>query len=164
MMLFDKDDLFLDMYTESIENILQHDAQISKVDTVIFEDENHQQNDFESCPQHRPVISENKSSDIVKDISFSKISKCSSFSQSESGDFLRTDGHTSRASKDDLNLLDFVNKPMPLRSRSNSAPNPKPFKIDTKTDFQSALNKANSPKGTNLYSGPGLGPAANRRR
>ena len=194
MMLFDEDEIFLDIYGESLEDLLQQDLNISKdkmescaAESLRFQ--NGKENNGEdnsgitheylspkkrashsSTAELRPVNCDNDSSDIIKENSFSVISECSSCPSPDTGDSLITSptSHAS-SSKDDLNLLDFIDKPMPLRIRSNSAPpSLKPLKIDSKTDFQSALNAGemlNSPTGTNNpFSGPGLGPAANRRR
>ena len=62
------------------------------------------------------------------------------------------------SSKDDLNLLNISAKPPPLRNRSNSAP--QKIKIDSKLDFQSALQASFDSTKTNGM----LGPAGNRRR
>jgi hypothetical protein len=71
----------------------------------------------------------------------------------------------SPSTKDDIAILPASTKPIPLRLRSNSAPNVKPLKIDTKSDFQSALNAGTSPTSNSIgaANSPSL-PAANRRK
>ena len=67
--------------------------------------------------------------------------------------------------RDDLVLLNSSERPASLRIRSFSAPQVKPFKIDTKTDFQQALNAANSPLSSFASLGSvSIGPAATRRK
>ena len=68
-----------------------------------------------------------------------------------------------KVSQDDITVLDLERKPPPLRTRSSSAPNSKALKIDTKNDFQIALNSSLSPSSGNPV-GSISGPAANRRK
>ena len=70
---------------------------------------------------------------------------------------------TRLSSQDDINILEVENKPSPLRARSLSAPNSKALKIDTKTDFQTALNSMLSPSSSSPF-GSTSGPAATRRK
>jgi hypothetical protein len=67
--------------------------------------------------------------------------------------------------QDDLVLLSSTEKPASIRTRSFSAPQVKPLKIDTKTDFQLALNGAHSPSySLSPLSSVTIGPAASRRK
>jgi len=76
---------------------------------------------------------------------------------------LLSNNHTKISSQDDMKLLEFDSKPIPLRARSSSAPNANGLKIDTKIDFQAALNSMTSPNSSSSFGSASL-PAANRRK
>jgi hypothetical protein len=75
-----------------------------------------------------------------------------------------SNGPAQSSSQDDINIFELEDKPAPLRARSSSAPNAKFLKIDTKTDFQTALNSTISPTSGSPFGNASSGPAANRRK
>jgi hypothetical protein len=140
-MLFDEDQLFSrdDEYMEDEESLLNEEQR-------------------ENCAASE--TSEPKPSSSQETKTFSKT--CSGSDECASADVAST---ISLNTRDDLVLLKSTEKPTSIRNRSFSAPLVKPLKIDTKTDFQLALNAAHSPSSSlTTLSSVIVGPAASRRK
>lgn len=141
---------------------------ISKIVTMLFDENTILLDEYEPIEDCRSLFKnddsprkESQSSENKEEISFESQANGNTRAHASASD----PSSSSLSTKDDIALKNPTEKPFSIRARSFSAPHVKQSKVDTKMEFQIALNASISPPNhSSPLNNVPFGPAASRRK